>query len=73
MNKYLNSKYENLDSVAMEYYNSYVTADPFPHIVFDNFFNEDTLNGILNEFPNELDKVGAKFDTNQEKKSFTMS
>ena len=71
MNKYLNSKYENLDSVAIEYYNSYITADPFPHIVFDNFFNEDALNGILNEFPNELDKVGAKFDTNQEKKSFT--
>ena len=71
MNKFLNSKYENLDSIAIDYYDSYVNADPFPHIVFDNFFNEDALNMILNEFPNELDKVGAKFDTNQEKKSFT--
>jgi len=71
MNKYLNKKYENLDSIAVDYYDSYVTADPFPHIVFDNFFNKETLNEILNEFPNELDKVGAKFDTNKEKKSFT--
>ena len=70
MRNYLNEKYSDLDSVAEKYYNSYLTADPFPHIVFDNFFNEISLNEILNEFPNELDKVGGKHNTNQEKKSF---
>ena len=27
--------------------------------VVDNFFNEDKLNDILNEFPNNLDKIAT--------------
>jgi hypothetical protein len=71
MKNFLNKEYSNLDLVAEKHFNSYVTADPFPHIVFDNFFNEVALNEILNEFPNELEKVGGNFNTNQEKKSFS--
>ena len=71
MTNFLNDKYSDLDSVAKKNYMSYAAADPFPHIVFDNFFNENILNEILDEFPKKLDKVGAKFDTNQEKKSFS--
>tara|TARA_B110001450_G_C17574583_1_gene462253 strand:+ start:228 stop:1022 length:795 start_codon:yes stop_codon:yes gene_type:complete len=73
MNSYLNEKYSNLNSIAEDNYKSYVSADPFPHIVFDNFFNEKFLNEVLNEFPNELDKIGGKYSTNQEKKSFSNS
>ena len=71
MKNYLNEKYSDLHSVAEECYNSYVTADPFPHIVFDNFFNEIILDEILNEFPKNLEKIGDKFHTNQENKSFS--
>ena len=73
MNNYLNEKYNNLNLIAEDNYKSYVSADPFPHIVFDNFFNEKFLNEVLNEFPNELDKIGGKYSTNQEKKSFSNS
>ena len=73
MNSYLNEKYSNLNSIAEDNYKSYVSANPFPHIVFDNFFNEKFLNEVLNEFPNELDKIGGKYSTNQEKKSFSNS
>ena len=68
---YLNEKYSDLDSVAAKYYNSYVTADPFQHIVFDNFFNEVLLNEILDEFPKQLDKIGGNYNTHQEKKFFS--
>lgn len=71
MKNYLNEKYNDLDSVAKLHCKSYITADPYPHIVFDNFFNDVMLNEILNEFPSELDKVGSKYNTNQEKKSFS--
>ena len=69
MKSYLNEKYSDLDLVAKKYCKSYVSADPFPHIVFDNFFDEGALNEILSEFPNELDKIGSKYNTNQERKS----
>jgi Rps23 Pro-64 3,4-dihydroxylase Tpa1-like proline 4-hydroxylase len=71
MKSYLNEKYSDLDLVAKKYCKSYVSADPFPHIVFDNFFDEGALNEILSEFPNELDKIGSKYNTNQERKSFS--
>ena len=71
MKSYLNEKYDNLDSIAEENCNSYVSADPFPHIVFDNFFDEMFLNEVLDEFPNDLDKIGGKYSTKQEKKSFS--
>lgn len=36
---------KNLDELAMQYKN----ADPFPHIVMDNFMSEDFLNRVLEE------------------------
>ena len=33
-------KYENLELMANEFANSYLSNDPFPHIVFDNFFKK---------------------------------
>jgi hypothetical protein len=71
MKNFLNNKYNDLESVAEKNYMSYVSADPFPHIVFDNFFNEAVLNEVLDEFPKELDKVGNILRTNQEIKSIS--
>ena len=71
MYKYLNEKYKNLDSIAEEFSNSYLLNDPFPHIVFDNFFNEKLLNQILNDFPKNLEKIGDIYDSDPEKKLAT--
>ncbi len=29
----------------------YVSAEPFPHIVLDGLFDDDTLDAVLREFP----------------------
>ena len=47
---------------------NYQTAEPFSHIVLDDFFDEKILNIILNDFPNNLDKVGINFNNVAEKK-----
>jgi len=71
MYKFLNEKYKNLDLIAEEFSDSYVSNDPFPHIVFDNFFNEKLLNQILNDFPKNLEKIGNIYDSDPEKKLST--
>ena len=68
MSKYLNNKFKNLDLIAEEYSENYNNAEPFPHIVFDNFFDEDFLNKIKNDFPSNLNKVGSHSDHPAEQK-----
>jgi Rps23 Pro-64 3,4-dihydroxylase Tpa1-like proline 4-hydroxylase len=57
-----------LDDLATKYREVYAQAQPFPHVIIDNFLPESVLNGILNEFP----KPGAinwkKFENVAEKK-----
>ena len=65
---YLNDTYINLDTIAKKYFEEYKNAEPFPHIVFDNFFNVNKLNDILNEFPSNLHKIGIKYDSDPEQK-----
>lgn len=65
---YLNEAYINLDTIAKNHFEEYKNAKPFPHVVFDNFFNVDKLNDVLNEFPSNLDKIGLQFDSDPEKK-----
>tara|TARA_B100001093_G_scaffold40169_1_gene34183 strand:- start:152 stop:967 length:816 start_codon:yes stop_codon:yes gene_type:complete len=72
MSKYLNDKYKDLNLVAEEYSESYIKADPFSHIVFDDFFNEDFLNQIIGEFPSNLNKIGYYSDHPSEQK-FTLN
>ena len=43
-------------------------ADPFPHIVIDNFFNEDFLSRIVEKYPNYDDVKWWKYDNPFEKK-----
>lgn len=66
--KYIKEEILNLDKLAIENKNKYSSADPFPHIVLDNFFNNQILDEILKEFPNNLDLIGNKFNNKVEKK-----
>ena len=58
MSNHLNDKYKDLDLIANNYSENYINANPFPHVIFDNFFNENLLNKIINEYPSNLDKIG---------------
>ena len=66
--KYIKEEILNLDKLAIENKNKYSSADPFPHIVLDNFFNNQILDEILKEFPKNLEKIGNKFNNKVEKK-----
>jgi hypothetical protein len=52
-------------------YASYTTAQPFPHIVLDNFFHPHVLKKVLQHFPAYDDMGGTKFHNHREKKSAT--
>ena len=65
---YLNKKYLDLENYALENREKYTNADPFPHIVIDNLFNENVLNAIIDEFPKNLDEIGNNFNNKVEKK-----
>ncbi|NJK38153.1 MAG: 2OG-Fe(II) oxygenase [Oscillatoriales cyanobacterium RM2_1_1] len=59
---------EYLDDLASKNHESYITAEPFPHIIIDNFLPEFVLDAILEEFP-EPGKIGWKtFDDPSQKK-----
>ena len=70
---FINKEYNNLHNVAVDYFNKYVNAKPFPHIVLDNFFNENLLKEIISEFPNNLDKIGIENDSDPQKNKFTLN
>ena len=53
---FINKNYSNLKKVADENSSNYSNAKPFPSIVFDNFFKEEILNEILNDFPNNINQ-----------------
>ena len=57
---------KNLKDIAMSNHIKYKTAEPFPHIYFENFFNEEYLNKVLEEFPdlaNSQDSILHKGST----------
>jgi hypothetical protein len=45
---------------------SYLDAKPFPHVVFDDFFDPDVLDSVLAEFPKPNQIQWQKFDNAQE-------
>ncbi len=59
----------DLEELALIHKAAYASAQPFPHIVFDNFFPEQVLEDILNEFPS-LEKADSaiSFNNDNEKK-----
>jgi hypothetical protein len=46
----------------------YTAADPFPHIVIDNLFDDEALQAVVREFPSPAATRWARFDNPQEKK-----
>lgn len=65
---YLNKNFLDLDKFALDNNKRYLSGDPFPHIIIDNFFNDIVLNDIINEFPKNLSDIGDKFENKVEKK-----
>ncbi|MGB3536452.1 MAG: 2OG-Fe(II) oxygenase [Microcoleaceae cyanobacterium] len=59
---------EYLDNLASQYHESYVQAEPFPHVIIDNFLPEYVLDNILDEFPKPEDIKWKSFDGGNEKK-----
>lgn len=49
--------YHNLNSLGLELNTRYRNANPFPHIVLDNFFRDDFLDSVLAEFPDLSEKI----------------
>src|SRR5882762_10789945 len=45
---------------------SYTIAKPFPHVVFDNFFDPALLELVLAEFPKPNEITWQRFDNEQE-------
>ena len=66
--KYINKNIDDIIKVAKENTNKYKNANPFPHIVIDDFFDKQILNNILKDFPYNIEKVGEKFNNKAELK-----
>ncbi len=57
-----------LRNLAIEYRQLYAQAQPFPHIIIDDFLPEFLLDNILNEFPKVNSIDWQKFERTAEKK-----
>ena len=55
--KILNSKNIDLEKISTAICKQYVNAEPYPHIVLDDFFENSFLDKVLYEFP-DLSKEG---------------
>ena len=58
IDKILSEDNQSLDLIAIKESGNYSSAIPFPNIVIENFFNEEFLNKVLEEFPDlsEIEK-----------------
>lgn len=65
---YINRNINDIIKYGLDNANKYKNANPFPHIVIDDFFDEEILNKILNDFPNNIENIGDKFNNNAELK-----
>ena len=68
---FVSEEYQDLKSVAERFHDKYVSAPPFPNIHFPNFFNEEMLSEILDEFPDLEKKEQIKYATPNELKLAT--
>ncbi len=62
---------DRLRGLAQKHRQDFAEADPFPHIVLDNFLPEPLLNQVLNEFPQSKQIDWYKFNSAGEKKMVT--
>ena len=71
----LSENFQNLTDTALKEKQNYLTAKPFPNIVLNNFFKNDFLSTILNEFPDlsklqESQKYNAKNEIKLSNKNY---
>jgi Rps23 Pro-64 3,4-dihydroxylase Tpa1-like proline 4-hydroxylase len=57
---------EKLQALSDAEIQAYRTAEPYPHAVFDDFFDEEILDRILEEFPGSRQIDWQKFNNSQE-------
>ncbi len=50
--------YEKLGPIAVQATDRYRAADPFPHIILDDFVDAEIIDAVLQEFPRPNDKIG---------------
>ena len=65
---YIKTNFNNLDEIALNNIEKYRIAKPFPHIIIDDFFKENILSNIIEDFPKDLEKIGDKFNNKTELK-----
>jgi len=61
--KILSKDFQNLNKISNKKKEAYLNAKPFPNITLNNFFSEDFLNIVLDEFP-DLTKLNESQDYN---------
>jgi Rps23 Pro-64 3,4-dihydroxylase Tpa1-like proline 4-hydroxylase len=59
--------YDETKDLGSELHARYAAADPFPHIVIDNFLPQEVADYCLSHFPRQLDPDGQEFDRDQER------
>ncbi|MFC5283396.1 2OG-Fe(II) oxygenase [Pedobacter alpinus] len=62
MESFLNISNQNLIEIATNAQSNYLNANPFPSATFDNFFNPQLLEEILEEFPDLSKKDSISFN-----------
>lgn len=60
---------ERLNGIAEGLKDQYLNADPFPHIVLDNFFDEAYINTLVDGFPDlAKNSINERFENSREVK-----
>lgn len=64
--KFIDLSVSELHELGDKKREEYLSADPFPNMYFDNFFNQDKLSEVLEEFPDMSQNADLKYnDANQ--------
>ena len=61
IDKVVSKQFKNLNLYALKKRNLYKSSKPYAHIVIKNFFKEEFLNKVLEEFPN-LEKINSSIN-----------
>jgi Rps23 Pro-64 3,4-dihydroxylase Tpa1-like proline 4-hydroxylase len=61
-------QYGQMQEISRSKRNEYANAQPYPHTIIDGFFDEWTLDRVLEEFPRPTDKNWTKHDIPEEVK-----
>ena len=65
---FLNERYKDLAAVGRAYREAYATADPFPSMSFQDFFNPAVLDAVLEEFTDLGSSGDLRYQTPNEVK-----